>query len=270
MRKSTRFSFVVIALVVCWAVAMASELPRQNAARQAALHQVGVIDALLAGDYRGGASIGDIRRLGDLGLGTFDGLDGEMVLLDGVARQVASDGVARRVPDTLTTPFAQVVRFAPDMRCVLPAGADLKAVEARLDQVIGDDNCFAAARVDATFASLTARSVPRQTPPYRPLAEVAKSQSVFPFQNVRGTVIGLRCPAFARGLAVPGWHWHFLTDDRKRGGHVLALVLGSAAHPEASVMRLRRLSLALPEAGLAGFDLTRDRARELKSVEGGR
>ncbi len=270
MRKRTRISLGIVALIICWAVAMGAELPRQNPARQAALNQVGVIDALLAGNYRGSVTIGDLRRLGDFGLGTFDGLDGEMVVLDGVARQVAADGVARRAPDAWTTPFAQVVRFAPDMHCVLPAGADLKTIEERLDSVIGDANCFAAVRVDATFASLTARSVPAQKPPYRPLAEVAKSQSVFPFQNTRGTLVGLRCPAFSRGLAVPGWHWHFLTEERKRGGHVLALALGGAAQPEAQIMRVRRFSLALPQNGLSDFDLSRDRSVELRSVEGGR
>ena len=156
------------------------------------------------------------------------------------------------------------------MNCVLPAGAELKTVEARLDAAIGDPNCFAAARIDADFASLTARSVPRQTPPYRPLAEVAKQQSVFPFSGAQGTLVGLRGPAFVRGLGVPGWHWHFLTADRKRGGHVMAFTLAQNAQPEAKIMRLRRFSLTLPDAGLQGLDLTRDRADELRSVESGR
>jgi len=270
MRKTARLTLGLLLAFICWAAAMASELPRQHGARTAALTQVGVIDALLAGGYQGSMSLGQLKRLGDFGLGTFDALDGEMVLLDGVVYQIPADGNVRRPPDSLTTPFAQVMRFAQDMNCVLPAGAELKAVEAQLDAAIGDANCFAAARIDANFASLTARSVPRQTPPYRPLAEVAKQQSVFPFSGAQGTLVGLRGPAFVRGLGVPGWHWHFLTADRKRGGHVMAFTLAQNAQPEAKIMRLRRFSLTLPEAGMQGLDLTRDRALELKSVESGR
>ncbi|OIO00989.1 MAG: alpha-acetolactate decarboxylase [Desulfovibrionaceae bacterium CG1_02_65_16] len=270
MRKTVRLTLGLLIAFVCWAAAMAAELPRQHPGRAAALNQVGVIDALLAGGYQGSMSLGELKRLGDFGLGTFDALDGEMILLDGVVYQAPVNGHVRRPPDSLTTPFAQVTRFASDLNCVLPAGADLKAVEARLDAAIGDANCFAATRIDATFASLTARSVPAQKPPYRPLAEVAKEQAVFPFTNARGTLVGMRGPAFVRGLGVPGWHWHFLTADRKRGGHVMAFTLAQNAQPEAKLMRMRRFTLALPEAGLSGFDLTRDRGAELKGVESGR
>jgi len=70
-----------------------------------------------------------------------------------------------------------------------------------------------------------------------------------------------------RGLGVPGWHWHFLTQDSSQGGHVLDLTLGAGT---ARVATLRRLELLLPEAGLGGLDLARDRSHELKAVESAR
>jgi acetolactate decarboxylase len=97
------------------------------------------------------------------------------------------------------------------------------------------------------------------------LAEVAKEQSVFEFSQVRGTLVGLRGPDYVRGLGVPGWHWHFLTLDRTRGGHVLDLTLDTG---QARIAPLRRLELLLPERGLGGLDLARDRTRELQAVEG--
>jgi acetolactate decarboxylase len=234
---------------------------------QPVLVQVGVIDALLAGGYQGSAPLSELRRVGDFGLGTFDALDGEMVVLDGVVYQVPASGVVRRPALTLTTPFAQVLRFRPQQRASLVPGAPLSGVEAALNAAIGDDNVFAAVRIDAEFATLTARSVPRQTPPYRPLALVAKEQSVFPFSGVRGTLVGLRGPAFVRGLGVPGWHWHFLTQDRTRGGHVLGFALSGATGAQARLMVLRRMDLRLPGAGLSGLDLGVDRAQELRAVE---
>ena len=237
-------------------------------AAEPALFQVGVIDALLAGSYDGSVTLDELRSRGDFGLGTFQGLDGELVLLDGVVHQVPVDGKVRRPSGSLTTPFAQVLRFAPGQKVPLAATSSLAAVEAALDARLIDANVFAAVRIDAEFSSLTARSVPAQRPPYRPLAEVAKEQAVFPFANARGTLVGLRGPAFARGLGVPGWHWHFLTQDRTRGGHVMAFTLADA--PQAQLMVLRRLELVLPQAGLAGLDLGRDRSGELKAVETGK
>jgi acetolactate decarboxylase len=78
-----------------------------------------------------------------------------------------------------------------------------------------------AVRFDGSFEFVRARSVPRQDPPYRPLAEVAAEQHVFSFKDVRGTLVGFRFPDYASGVEVPGYHLHFITEDRRRGGHVL-------------------------------------------------
>ncbi len=266
MRRIARFLLSFVLAAALCGPAFAAEATGKTGP---SLVQVGVIDALLAGGYEGSLSLGELRKLGDFGLGTFDALDGEMVVLDGVVHQVLSSGMVARPADSLTTPFAQVARLTSPKALRLAPGLDLKDVEAALDASLGDGNVFAAARIEARFATLTARSVPRQTPPYRPLAEVAKEQSVFPFAGVEGTLIGLRGPAFAKGLGVPGWHWHFLTRDRSRGGHVLSFTLAPAGSAEASLQPLRRLELILPERGLSGFDLGRDRSRELHAVEAG-
>lgn len=266
MKAGSRLVWALVLAVLCWSAAFAAD--RSALSRGPALVQVGVIDALLAGGYQGSMPLKELRGLGDMGLGTFDALDGEMVLLDGQVHQVLASGKVVRPAQDLTTPFAQVTRLADPTRQAVPARLDLKGVEALLDAALGDLNSFAAVRLDARFASLTARSVPRQTQPYRTLAEVAKEQSVFPFTNVDGTLIGLRGPAFVRGLGVPGWHWHFLTKDRLRGGHVLGFVLGDVAG-EAQLQVVRRMELLLPQQGLSGFDLGRDRSQELHAVEAG-
>lgn len=273
-RLKRRFSFpcffALLALALLLGPAASGSLAAQSKGRQAAqatLTQVGVIDALLAGGYAGSMPIGRLRRAGDLGLGTFDHLDGEMVLLDGVVYQVPVDGVVRRPADSVTTPFAQAcsTRGARSLAVAAPAGAGLHEVEAALDAALGDLNRFAAVRLDGDFRAVQTRSVPRQEPPYRPLAEVAKEQRLFDFAEVRGTLVGLRGPAFAKGLGVPGWHWHFLTADRTRGGHVLSFSLARGA--QARLTPVSRLVLVLPGQGLQGLDLARDRAAELKSVE---
>lgn len=268
MRRITRVISPLL-LTLLLVLGLCAQAPAAGPKQQPALVQVGVIDALLAGGYEGSLSLGELRALGDFGLGTFDALDGEMVLLDGVVHQVLASGKVARPGDSLTTPFAQVARMPSPQALGLAPGLDLKGVEAALDAQLADANVFAAARIEGRFASLTARSVPRQSPPYRTLAEVAKEQSLFPFADVEGTLIGLRGPAFAKGFGVPGWHWHFLTRDRTRGGHVLSFTLAPAARAEARLQPLRRLELILPQRGLSAFDLSRDRSRELHAVEAG-
>jgi acetolactate decarboxylase len=183
--------------------------------------QVSVIDALMIGRYDGVMPIAELLRHGDFGVGTLDHLDGEMIILDGKAYQVRGDGVVLEVVPDRSTPFAVVTRFDQDGEFPCPQAASLADLDARLDDALPQRNNFVAIRVDGRFASLTLRSVRRQEPPYKPLAEVAESQSVWTHEDLSGTLVGVRCPAWVGGLNVPGYHWHFLSDDRKVGGHVL-------------------------------------------------
>ncbi|MDQ7836261.1 MAG: acetolactate decarboxylase [Humidesulfovibrio sp.] len=263
--KTWRTAFLWLLLCALLGAGLPAQAAEPSA--KSSMTQIGVIDALLAGGYDGSVAVRGLPRFGDIGLGTFDALDGEMVILDGVVYQVPSTGVVRRADPRGTTPFAQVVRFKPGRAQPTPENVGLKDLESWLDKTLGDTNVFGAVRIEGVFTALKARSVPRQQKPYQPLAVVAKSQSVFEFAQVRGTLVGLRGPDYVRGLGVPGWHLHFLTQDRARGGHVLDLTLGSGTVRMAS---LRRFELLLPEAGLGGLDLAKDRAGELKAVESSR
>lgn len=228
------------------------------------LYQVSTIDALLAGVYDGQVTLAQLVRRGDLGLGTFDALDGEMVVLDGQVYQVRGDGTVHRPPPETLTPFAAVTFLDADWRAALPAGQTLAQLQQRLDQRLSP-NHFYALRVQGRFRAVKVRSVPRQAPPYRPLGEVAKEQAVFDLQEVSGTLVGFRAPRFAKGITVPGDHLHFLADDRQQGGHVLDFEL---IEGELVVDETPRLLVELPQGeGFRAADLNQDRSTELRAVE---
>ena len=92
---------------------------------------------------------------------------------------------------------------------------------AELDRVAADPEASCALRIDGEFERILARSVPRQLPPYKALTEVVADQHVFELAEVEGTVVGFRFPDYARGLEAEGYHLHFISADRERGGHVL-------------------------------------------------
>ncbi|WP_051379128.1 acetolactate decarboxylase [Derxia gummosa] len=233
-----------------------------------AVYAYSTIDALLAGTYDGELSIGELLGKGDFGLGTFNRLDGELVVLDGRAYHVHSDDTVEIAPASDRTPLAYVVPFRPTASLPLEGIASLTELETLLDAKLGNLNHFQAVRIDGRFSAATARAIAPQTRPYKPLAELVKTQSVFRFENVEGTLVGLRSPAFTKGVSVPGWHWHLLTADRKRGGHLLTLRIDRA---EARMAPVDRLEVQLPGTDdFARADQSRDRKDELKKVEGER
>ena len=189
------------------------------------LYQAGTIEALTLGVYDGRASFAALARHGDFGLGTLASLDGEMIALDGAFHQVRYDGTVRRIAPSEQSPFAQVLFFKGTLDLGRVDGLTLAELMRALSARLPDPARFCAVRVDGAFASLTARSVPANT---APLAKAVEAQAVFPLENVQGTMVGIYTPPGAPALSPPGWHFHFLSADRTRGGHVLAARLGPA------------------------------------------
>jgi len=210
------------------------------------LFQTSTIEALLKGEYEGETSIGELKRHGDFGLGAFNGLDGEMVVLDGVVFHIGVDGTATPAPDDMKTPFAVVTFFTPDQTFHAAQASNLDTLKEILTALMPSANRFYAIRVDGRFTYLKTRSVPRQSPPYPPLAETLRHQQVTEFHDTEGTLVGFYCPPFAEGFNVPGYHFHFITGDRKRGGHVLEVVTGNV---RGTLQELYRFSMILSRSG---------------------
>jgi acetolactate decarboxylase len=207
------------------------------------LFQTSTIDLLLDGNYDGDVEFADLAFRGDFGLGTLNALDGEMIALDGRFYQVKADGRAYPVDKRARTPFAVVTTFEPDIRRSLTMPMDFRALREHLDRLIGDEPGCCAIRVDGSFDRVKTRSVPRQRKPYPPLVEVVGSQPTFELRGVAGSLAGFRFPQYAQGINVAGYHFHFITDDRSAGGHVLDYRL---ARGELHVDHEADLQLELP------------------------
>ena len=184
------------------------------------LYQTSLMTALLQGVYEGDVTFADLPLHGDFGLGTFNRLDGEMIGLDGVFYQLKSDGSAGVVAPDQKTPFAVVTFFQAEKTTPVDAGLNKKLLSTELGKLFSD-NLFVAVRVDGRFREVKTRTVAQQTAPYPPLIEATRLQRINTFEDVEGTLVGFRTPAFAQGIGVAGIHLHFICEDKKAGGHVL-------------------------------------------------
>jgi len=249
-------SAVLLAILFFWALSARAEDPN-------ALYQISTIQALMAGNYDGTATVGELKAHGDLGLGTFDRLDGEMVVLDGQVYQVHADGKVRTAPDGLGTPFATVAFAKPSIVREIGGFGTMAELERTLDALMPSANLFYAVRVQGNFGYLKTRSVPSQNKPYPKLTEVVKTQAVFDFRDISGTLVGFRSPEFAKGMTVSGYHLHFIDDTRSKGGHLLDC---SAARVKVEITVLPRWLVDLPEQSAAAA-LPKADDEELRKVE---
>jgi acetolactate decarboxylase len=185
------------------------------------LFQASTIGALLEGAFEGDVSFAELAEQGDHGLGTVNHLDGEMVAVEGRFYRADVEGRIDELSASERTPFAVVVRFDPDVDFLIEESLDHDALLAAIEQRIPSGAATSAVRIDGRFQLVEARSVPRQEPPYRPLTEVVADQHVFRLRDVKGSMVGFRFPTYVEGIEVSGWHLHFISEDRSRGGHVL-------------------------------------------------
>jgi acetolactate decarboxylase len=185
------------------------------------LFQASTIGALLDGAYDGDVSFAELAEHGDLGLGTLNGLDGEMIALDGRFYRADVGGAIDEVPPAARTPFAALAWFEPTVEQRIMRPLDYDGLLNELDRAAADAAATCALRIDGEFELVRARSVPRQSPPYRPLVDVVADQHVFELRDLRGTLVGFRFPVYAEGIEVSGYHLHFISAERDRGGHVL-------------------------------------------------
>lgn len=228
------------------------------------LFQVSTSGALVEGLYQGAITVGDLKRHGDLGLGTFEDLDGEMVLVDGHCYRVGSDQSVSEVPDARLTPFATVVSFVADEVHELEGVASWDDLTARLDTLRRSDNDFVAWRIRGHVDVLRLRAACRHASG-TPLVEAIADQAVFGVDAVDAVLVGFWSPAYAPSVAIPGYHLHAVTDDRAHGGHVFDL---RAQRLTVELHRVNDLHVAMPETeAFLRADLSPDSGSAMGSVE---
>lgn len=222
------------------------------------------INALVEGFYVEDTTIARIKERGDFGLGTFNYLDGEMVLLDGKVYQIKSDGSVYEVHDREKSPFACVTFFSPDTFDEMEGPFDYPDINGLLDTLIPSSNMLYAIRIDAEFRHVKTRAAPKSEN-YVPLVEATRNQAVFEFGDVKGCLAGFYTPRYMEHLNAPGYHLHFLTEDRRHGGHLISCDLIRA---RIGIQHVPELELGLPVTlDFLTADLTRDTSKDLDKAE---
>jgi len=186
------------------------------------IYQLAPFIYILSGNYDGAITATQFKAAGTLGIGTFEGLDGEAILLDGVLYQVKGDGSVTIPEDTRIMPFGACTLFDNDLRRTMKHIASFAIFSKTLEGNFDDKQIFYAIRAEGLFKTIRVRSCDKQTKPYPPLAEATKLQHEYTYANVRGTLVGFWTPPSVPGsIGVPGFHMHFISNDRTKGGHVL-------------------------------------------------
>ncbi len=247
-----------LAVLCALVLSLAGCAPAEEADRET-VFQTALLQSLAQGYYDGIITVEELKRHGDTGIGTFEGVDGEMIVLDGTVYRAGSDGCITVAQDTVTVPFANVTFFDEDIRLSLREIGDMAALRERLDERVKETgrNLLYMVKITGSFPYVKVRSETAQEKPYRALDEaLAADQVEYDHRDIIGTVVGLYCPEYLGGLNSVGWHFHFISGDLGVGGHVLEVSIGEA---EAAMDATAGFAMLVTgEKAFQDMDLARD------------
>ncbi|QWE06199.1 acetolactate decarboxylase [Polynucleobacter sp. JS-JIR-5-A7] len=228
------------------------------------LYQASTSNALVQGVYQGCVTVGTIKAHGNFGLGTYDALNGEGLMLDGHVYQALGDGSVIEPPDSASAPFWVSAEFEADRNAMIDSVGDWAGLCTHIDALRRSDNLFTAIRIDGIFDEIQYR-VACKSAPGTDLVTATSHQANFKFSNISGTLLGFWSPSYASTLNIPGYHLHFLSDDHQHGGHVLGI---QAQNLKLQVMDADNLVIALPETpGFLKANLSGNPAEALSKIE---
>ncbi len=235
------------------------------------LFQVSTLNSLMLGDYEGAITVKDLLKHGDTGIGTYDGLDGEAIVLNGKCYNGRADGKVYEMDENDKLPFTTVCHFDESVEEKEISFNSIEDFKAKIDKELsgklsGIHNHFYMIKMYGTF-NVRVRSCFKQEKPYEPLYKVACDQRENEYHNEEGYVIGVYCPNYVSGMNLFGWHIHFLNKELTHGGHILKVAtVGNAKY---KINKLTTWELFLPEdSDFTNVDLTVDLEEKTKAVEG--
>jgi acetolactate decarboxylase len=258
MQRKTKIIYILLIIFAFYSCKIQSD-------RNTNLYQYATINALMEGGYDGELKMEELQKKGSFGIGTFNELDGEMIGLNNHFYQIKSDGKAYPVSKEQLTPFAVVTNFKSDKEHACPKNLNLKNLYSLLDSLTPNKNLFFAYQIKAQFSTLKTRSVGKQNKPYPLMVDAVKTQSVFELKNIKGTLVGFRFPEYMKGLNVPGYHFHFIAEDKISGGHVLDL---SGMNFEITIDSISDFELKIPNnPEFNKLNLSKTKLEDLEKVE---
>lgn len=235
------------------------------------MYQVSTLQALALGYSRAVITVRELLQEGDTGLGTFEDVNGEMIVLDGHCYRARHDGSVVEPSLDSGVPFSAVARLHGEREFNMEYMPDIRSIRTELTRRIEEHfglNSMHVVRIDGSFERVDARS----EAPYRSHHVTLKTvldanQTAFLFEKIKGSLVGVYYPDHMDGINMPGWHLHFLSEDRTKGGHVFDVTMNEGL---VRLDKINRIEINLPrDAAFDTYSLKQASEDEINKVEKG-
>lgn len=221
------------------------------------LHHFNYRAAFMSGYYEGEFLLSEVLSRGDFGLGTFNNLDGEMIVLDGQIYRAKTDGTSEKVTDLSEgTPSAIVTVFKTEQQIKFQ-NVSTDGLKKWIAENLNTEKKMYALKLSGIFTKVTARSQQKVTSrPFPPIEAIVDKMVYHELDEVSGTLVGFQLPPYLGLINYPGLHFHFVGDSRN------PLLYGGCA-PQ---YELREGTLHIMEITSFSVDIPKDETYETMEI----
>lgn len=226
-------------------------------------YQVSTLQALALGFSKSVITVGELLRHGDMWLGTFEDVDGEMIVLGGKATVPKTTAIQLLRKMKGVYPLRLFANFALNEQKI--SG---KWITLRIEEDFGL-NLMYAVRIDGDFSNVDARSESGTQAHHLTLKDaLSVTQKAFIFENIKGSPVCVYYSDYMDGINAAGWHMHFISEDKKNGDHVFDVSINQG---QAAFCRITSLEIRIPDTPVFDtYALKGASKEEIKSVEQGK
>ncbi len=235
------------------------------------MYQVSTLQALLLGYTNPVITVEELLKHGSIGLGTFQSVNGEMIVLDGTCYRAQEDGNVVIAENDRGVPFSTVCNMDETTPIEVSGCKNVEELRVTLNNIIDSHfglNSMHMVRMEGVFELVDARSESGYQAIHVSLKTILQNtQKAFQFHNIKGTLVGVYFPDYMDGINAPGWHFHFVSEDRKKGGHVFEIILQEG---KGLISKINSIELKLPDEPVFDtYSLKQASKQEMKAVEQG-
>jgi acetolactate decarboxylase len=239
----TALTIILITLIASTAAYAIWQQQPTASTHSGVLYQILPFNTFSEGNFGGTTTFAELAQHGDFGIGTLDGLNGEMIALDGTFYQVPITGIPRKISPNELTPYATVTFFNTTQTLQITNSLTYQELVSTINQSLPDFNSIYAIKIHGIFSFAQTRSPAMQEKPYPNLTQALVNQAVFNLTDVSGTAVGFYFPSSMNGIDYAGYHLHFITDDLTAGGHLLDCTIQNAT---IDIDQIRSYTLIIP------------------------
>lgn len=235
------------------------------------LYQVSTLNALMLGNFQGVTTVDELLAKGSYGIGTFEGLDGELIALDGKVYNGKGNGNVQEYGKDEKSAFAVMYNISDNAKNYSFQNiSNFEHLKENFNRIINEDyknkNVFYVLKAEVTLNSIKVRSFYKQEKPYKTLPQLVSSQTEYTYENCKGYLVGVWCPKYVEGLNMPEWHLHFLSEDKTKGGHMLEVDIKEA---KITIEDKTNFEMMLPtNEEFKSINLNSDLRKDTEKVEG--